>query len=121
MGEIGEMIRAIQNETKGAVNAMEARVKDAEEGSCEAAKSGNALLEIMNRISAVSLQVNQMATAAEQQTATTAEISSNIIQITQAVQDTAKGAQESASSASQLALLAEELQQLVGHFKLSTA
>jgi methyl-accepting chemotaxis protein len=120
-GEIGEMIRAIQNETKGAVNAMEARVKDAEEGSCEAAKSGNALLEIMNRISAVSLQVNQMATAAEQQTATTAEICSNITQITQVVQDTARGAQESASSAGQLARLAEELQQLVGQFKLSTA
>lgn len=120
-GEIGEMIRAIQHETKGAVNAMEERVKDAEEGSCEAAKSGNALLEIMNRINAVSLQVNQMATAAEQQTATTAEISSNIMQITQVVQDTARGAQESASSAGQLARLSEELQQLVGQFKVSAA
>lgn len=117
--EIGEMIKAIQSETREVVVAMEDRVRDVETGSSEAAKSGDALKEIQDRINAVSMQVNQMATAAEQQTATTAEITSNIMQITQVVQDTAKGAQESASSAGQLASLAEELQQLIGQFRLT--
>jgi methyl-accepting chemotaxis protein len=117
--EIGEMIKAIQNETKVAVDAMEERVTEAEAGSGEAAKSGNALLEIQNRINSVSMQVSQMATAAEQQTATTNDITNNLQQITEVIQDTARGAQESASSAGQLAQLAEELQQLVGQFRLT--
>ncbi len=117
--EIGEMIKAIQNETKEVVVAMEERVRDVETGSNEAAKSGEALKEIQDRINAVNMQVSQMATAAEQQTATTAEITSNITQITQVVQDTAKGAQESAESAAQLAGLADELQQMIGQFRIS--
>ncbi len=117
--EIDAMIRAIQRETKEAVGAMEERVKEVGTGCTEAAKSGNALREIQNRISAVTMQVNQMATAVEQQTATTGEISGNIQQITQVIQMTAKEAQESAVSAEQLARLAEELQQLTGQFKLA--
>lgn len=117
--EIGEMIKAIQNETREVVVAMEERVRDVETGSDEAAKSGEALKEIQDRINAVNMQVSQMATAAEQQTATTAEITSNITQITQVVQDTAKGAQESAESAAQLASLADELQQMIGQFRIS--
>jgi methyl-accepting chemotaxis protein len=65
------------------------------------------------------MQVNQIATATEQQTATTSEISGNIMQITEVVHKTAEGAQESANAASNLSGLAEDLQQLVGQFKLA--
>ena len=51
--EIAEMIKGIQSEAKGAVTDMEARVLEVETGSGEAARSGEALLEIRNRISAV--------------------------------------------------------------------
>ncbi|HEY5523222.1 MAG TPA: hypothetical protein VIK21_08530 [Desulfuromonadaceae bacterium] len=64
------------------------------------------------------MQVNQIATAAEEQTATTSEISSNMLQITQVVQDTAGGAHKSATAAAQLSGNAEELQRLVRQFKL---
>jgi methyl-accepting chemotaxis protein len=117
--EIGEMIKATQDETKGAVAAMEARVKEVESGCGEASKSGEALLEIQNRINTVSTQVSQMAVASEQQTSTIAEITSNLQQITEVIHETARGAQESASSAEQLAILAGELQQLVGQFRLA--
>lgn len=40
----------------------------------------------------LSMQMDQIATAAEQQTATTSKISSNMMQITQVVQDTASRA-----------------------------
>jgi methyl-accepting chemotaxis protein len=116
--EIGQMIKAIQSETKGAVDIMEEGVKDVESGTAEAAKSGQALQDILDQINTVSMQVSQMATAAEQQTATTTEISSNMQQITDVIQDTARGAEESASAAGQLAKMAEELQALAGHFKL---
>lgn len=57
-------------------------------------------------------------TAAEEQTATTREISNNIQQITGVVQQTSHGAQESATAATQLHGNAEELQRLVHQFKL---
>ena len=116
--EIGEMIKAIQNETKGAVAAMEQGVRQVEIGTGEAAKSGGALRDILEQINDVASQVNQIATAAEEQTATTGEISSNMTQITQVVQLTSQGAQESAQAASQLSGHAEELQRLVRQFTI---
>lgn len=117
--EIAEMIKAIQSETKGAVEAMEQGVGEVESGTREAAKSGEALREILEQISAVTMQVNQIATAAEEQTATTGEITGNIQQITEVVHDTSRGAHESATAAGQLAGLAEDLRTLVGQFRLS--
>ena len=117
--EIGEMIKAIQSETKGAVASMEAGVVEAKKGTAEAGKSGEALQQILDQINAVSMQVSQIATATEQQNATTAEISGNIVQITEVVHQTAQGAQESANAASKLSGLAEDLQQLVSNFKLA--
>jgi methyl-accepting chemotaxis protein len=116
--EISEMIKAIQKETRGAVIAMEQGVQQVVAGTEEAAKSGDALRDILELINAVSMQVNQIATAAEEQTATISEISSNMHQITEVVQQTSHGAQESATAAAQLNGNAEELQRLVSHFKL---
>lgn len=116
--EIGEMIKAIQHETKGAVIAMEQGVQQVEAGTVEAAKSGDALRDILEQVNDVASQVHQIATAAEEQTATTSEISNNMHQITQVVQDTASGAHESATAAAQLNGNAEELQRLVKQFKL---
>jgi len=116
--EIGEMIKAIQTETKGAVITMEEGVREVEEGTHEAAKSGAALQQILDKINDVTMQVSQIATAAEEQTATTSEISSNIIQMSEVVQQTAKGAIESSEAAKSLSKLAEELKGIVGQFRL---
>ena len=117
--EIGEMIKSVQQQTKGAIAVMESGVTRVEKGTVEAAKSGTALEEILQQIGSVTEQVNQIATAAEEQTATTGEISNNIQSINEVVQDTAKNAQESAASALLLSQLAEEQQKLVGQFKLT--
>ncbi len=116
--EIGEMIKAIQRETKDAVSAMEQGVQQVENGTMEAAESGRALQEILQQVNDVAMQVNQIATAAEEQTATTSEISSNMHQITEVIQQTSQGAQESATAAAKLYGNAEELQRLVQRFKL---
>jgi len=118
--EISEMIKAIQSETKKAVYAMEKSVEKVEYGTECAAKSGGALSDIIDQNNAVSTQVSQIATAAEQQTATTGEISNNIQQISQVIQETAKGAQDSAEAAGMLESLAGDLQQLVAQFKLAS-
>ena len=117
--EISEMIKVIQGETKSAVASMEEGVRQVERGTSEAARSGEALREILDQVNAVTMQINQIATAAEEQTATTSEITNNIHQISDVVQQTAAGAQESAGAAGQLATHSEELQRLVGRFKLA--
>jgi len=116
--EIGEMIKTIQTETKGAVTAMEQGVREVEAGTVEAERSGQALQQILEQINGVTMQINQIATAAEEQTATTSEISGNITQITEVVHSTARGAEESAKASWQLAQQAEELKLLVGKFRL---
>ncbi|MDA8414025.1 MAG: methyl-accepting chemotaxis protein [Desulfobacteraceae bacterium] len=117
--EIGEMIKGIQNETRAAVSAMEEGVHKVEYGRKESARSGEAIQSILQQIGEVTMQINQIATAAEEQTATTSEISNNMMQITEVVQGTARGAHESSQAASQLNSIAEELQVMVRHFKLS--
>jgi len=113
--EISGMIKAIQQETSVAVQAMEEGVHDVERETESAQKSGQALNEILERVNEVSMQVNQIATAAEEQTATTAEISNNMIQITEVIHQTARGAEETASAAL-LAGQAKELKGLVCKF-----
>ncbi len=117
--EIGTMIKAIQQETKTAVAAMEEGVAEVEQGTEEAARSEQALQNIQDEINALNLQVQQIATAAEEQTATTNDISNNIHQITDVAQNSVEGSRATSRSAQQLALLADELQKVVGQFKLS--
>ena len=116
--EIGEMIKAIQNETRAAVNQMELGVKEVEQGTEDASRSGEALQEILSRINDVTMQINQIATAAEEQTATTSEIAGNVSRINAVAQESSHSAQESSVAASQLASLAEELQRQVRQFRV---
>ncbi len=116
--ETGEMIRAIQQETRQAINSMEEGVRLTEQGAREAGQLETALNDILHRVNEVTMQISLIATAAEQQTATTSEISSNMLQITDVVQQTARGAEESAQAAGQLAQLSDGLQHLVQRFQV---
>jgi methyl-accepting chemotaxis protein len=117
--EISEMIKAIQNETKSAVAAMEEGVAEVEHGQQASEKSGEALEEILKQIHEITMQVSQIATAAEEQTAATQEIAGNIQQVTEVVQNTARGAEETSSAAHELAQQSVTLQALVNQFKLT--
>ncbi|WP_224981581.1 methyl-accepting chemotaxis protein [Geomonas agri] len=116
--EIGDMIKAIQLETRDAITSMEEGVRGTEQGAVEAEQLEGALKQILEQVNDVTAQVSQIATAAEEQGATTGEITNNIQQVTAVVQETASGAQDSAQSASRLAELSGELQRIVGKFKL---
>ena len=117
--EIGEMIKAIQSETRVAVHAMEEGVQEVANGAESSHKSGQAIKEILGGINEISMQISQISTAAEQQTATTGEVSTNIHQITEVVQQTARGAEESTAAAAQLSEQARMLQSLVANFKVA--
>jgi methyl-accepting chemotaxis protein len=115
--EIGTMIKSIQRQTREAVISMEEGVKEVERGTCEASKSGQALVDILEQINSMSMQVSQIATATEEQTGTTNEISNNIQMITEVVKITAEVAQDSADASSNLVQLSEELQTLVERYR----
>jgi methyl-accepting chemotaxis protein len=116
--EISGMIKAIQSETKEAVRSMEDGVREVEKGAVSSEKSGESLRDILEQINEVTMQINQIATAAEQQTATTSEITTNIHQVTEVVHQSARGAEETSSAAAQLAHQSQELQNLVGSFRI---
>ncbi|HIJ81873.1 MAG TPA: methyl-accepting chemotaxis protein, partial [Desulfuromonadales bacterium] len=116
--EIGGMIKTIQKETEEAIRIMEQGVLQVETGTLEAARSGEALQEILAKVNDVVMQVNQIATAVEQQSATTREISGNMLHVTEVVRQTSQDAEESAAMATQLNVNAKELQRLVQQFRL---
>jgi hemerythrin-like metal-binding protein len=114
--EIAQMIKTIQSETRTAVTAMEEGVTQVQQGSHEAARSGEVIEGILGQISSLSMQISQIATAAEQQTATTSEISGNMLHITDVVGQSSRNAHDSAMEASHLNLLAETLMNTLNQF-----
>lgn len=114
--QIGSMIKAIQSDIRAAVTTMEAGVSEVAEGSVEAGRSGAALQAILEQIDAVASNVNQIATAAEQQNATTTEISRSILRLTEVVEEAAEGADKTAQTASRFTALADDMRNLVGQF-----
>lgn len=116
--EIEETIKAMQSETKNAVSSMKQGVVEVETGTVEAAKSGQALQDILKQISTVSTEVNQIAVASEEETATTNEIAGSIQEISLVMQQTAAKIQENVDASHQLADLSKELQGMVEQFRL---
>jgi methyl-accepting chemotaxis protein len=108
--DISQKIEAIQGDTKGAVEAI--------------AQIG----KIINQINDIQ---NTIASAVEEQTATTGEISRNVSEaakgsreiaqnitvVAQAARGTTEGASNTKSSADELSKIAVDLQKLVGQFK----
>jgi methyl-accepting chemotaxis protein len=116
--EIGEMITNIQNETSMAVAAMGKGMNQVQTGRDGAARSGEALREILAQVTAVAEQVSQIAMAAEAQTATTGAISKNIEKIKETIHVTSREAAASAVAANEMNAIAEELMSGVGKFKI---
>ena len=116
--EIGEMIKNIQNETRHAVIAMEEGVAEVGVGLTGAARSGQALETILQQANDVTMQISQIATAAEEQTATTREITNNIHGISETIQVSDQSAREISVASGRLSALSVELQDLVHRFSL---
>jgi methyl-accepting chemotaxis protein len=117
--EIAGMIKKIQGETVGAVNAMEQGTQKVDEGMQLADKAGASLKDIVDISQRVTDMVNQIAAASEQQSSASEQISKNVEAISAVTNQTATGTQQIAHAAEDLNRLTENLTQLVGRFKLS--
>jgi len=116
--EISDMIRGIQQETRVAISSMEEGVRGTEEGVSQAAQLENSLQTILAQVNAVTDQISQIATAAEEQTCTTREISNNVMSLNELAHQNNTGIGETGRAADNVSRQAEELQRLVGQFKL---
>jgi methyl-accepting chemotaxis protein/hemerythrin len=119
--EIDSMIKSIQAETRSAVGSMGEGVQQVNQGTAETCRSGEALADILAMINDLSMQISQIATAAEEQTATTSEITQNIQLITSVVNGNVDNARNTRTATAKLAQQVDELHELVGHFRLSDA
>ncbi|MDD5284559.1 MAG: bacteriohemerythrin [Desulfuromonadaceae bacterium] len=119
--EIAAMIKAIQSETQSAVNSMSEGVDEVKRGTAESTRSGEALEDILNKINELTMQISQVATAAEEQTATTQEITNNIQMITDVVNRNVENARSTTQATTTLAKQVDGLHELVGKFRLSKA
>ncbi|MBJ6724506.1 methyl-accepting chemotaxis protein [Geomonas sp. Red875] len=116
--EIGDMIKGIQQETRSAITSMEEGVRGTERGASEAEQLESALKNILDQVQAVTGQVNQIACAIEEQTATTNNISSNILRISEATGEASRGAQDTAGASATLTQLSDDMKRLMVQFKL---
>jgi len=116
--DIGGMIKAIQLETRDAVKSIEQSVAQVEQGTSHAAHSGRSLEEILGIVNAVTDQIAQIAIAAEEQTATTHEISGNVSNLKGLAQFNNNALHETSIAVGDVSSQAEQLKNLVGQFRL---
>jgi methyl-accepting chemotaxis protein len=116
--EIGESISAIQTETDQAVQRMTAGTEQVKVGVDKATQAGQSLEQIVSGAQEVSGMIQSIAAAAEEQSAASEQVSRGIQSVSAVTNQSAEGASQSAMAASQLSTKAEELQALVGKFKL---
>ncbi len=115
--EVGSSIRGIQDSTA-------ANIKRVGEGGQQVAKatelatiSGAALQEILNLVNVNSNLITGIATAAEEQSATSEEINNSIEDINRIAEETAQGMAQSADSVHELSGMARDLDQLLGRLQ----
>ena len=116
--EIDQTVRAIQQGTGEAVEAMRSSMVHVQSGVNSANSAGDALTSIIHGSESVQKMVTQIAAAATQQSYSTQSVTENVNEIASIIQRTATSSQESVEACQQLALLANELGTLVGAFKV---
>ena len=111
--EVGSNINAIQNSAKVNIESMANAVKAVTEATELAGSSGEALAEIVDLASANSSVVASIATAAEEQSATSEEINRAIEEINQVVGETTEGMIQSSAAVQELSQMAQELRRVM--------
>jgi len=116
--EIQSIIGSLQGDVRNVVGSMEKSANSVRVGTEDVRHSSQAIGSIREQISPLLDHVSQVATAAEEQSATSASITQSMGHIIAVVHDAASGAHDSANAAAELARSARELQEMVGRFKL---
>ncbi|MDR0466231.1 MAG: methyl-accepting chemotaxis protein [Deltaproteobacteria bacterium] len=115
--EVGENILAIQQSAQTNITEVSEAAKSIAEATDLANTSGTALTEIVDLASANSAVVASIATAAEEQSATSEEINQSIEEINKIVVETADGMTQAATAVQDLSRMALELNSVMGELR----
>ncbi|WP_320170288.1 methyl-accepting chemotaxis protein [Maridesulfovibrio sp.] len=115
--EVGKAISDIQNGTRSNINHVEQAVTKINETAKLSGESGEALDAIVSFVDTTSGQVHNIATASEEQSATSEEINRSLAQVAEISSETAKAMDESAKAVDELARQAQVLQNLINQMK----
>jgi len=116
--EIEQMIARLQNGVGAAVKTMHSSHALAEDTVGQSAQVELALEHILDAVGLIVDQNQQIAAAAEQQTAVAHDIDRNIVAINEAGQRTAEGAGHTEQASRELTQLVGHLQQLIAAFRV---
>lgn len=115
---IQELIETLQTGAKSAVSVIGQGREQGRSTVEYAGEAGEALARIDTKVQAIRDMNAQIASAAEEQTAVSNDISESIERIRDVAMETAGGAEQTASSSEELARLGERVKQLVGQFRV---
>ncbi|WAR46799.1 methyl-accepting chemotaxis protein [Methylomonas rapida] len=115
--EIQQTIERLQDRAKQAVSVMDNGRKRAASSVDQAASAGGSITSISERIDTINDMNNQIANAAEEQTAVAEEINRNISNISHVSEETSVGAKNTAEACHELLELANQLRATVGSFR----
>jgi methyl-accepting chemotaxis protein len=116
--EIQSIIGSLQGDVRNVIGSMERSASGVRTGTEDVQHSNRAIGSIKEQIAPLLEYVAQVATAAEEQSATSANITESMRQITGVVHDAAKGAHHSEQAAADLARAALDLKTVVSRFRL---
>lgn len=116
--EIEQMIARLQNGVNGAVKAMGASHSMTGATVDSSLKVQDALGNILKAVNQIVDQSEQIAAAAEEQTAVSHDIDQNIVEINQVSDRTAEGARQTEESSNRMGKLVQELQQIISAFRV---
>lgn len=117
-GEIQQMIQQLQNGTRDVVQVMEQSQSRTQCSVEQADAAAEALQAITQAVSLINDMNNQIASAAEEQSAVAEDINRNVTNIGQVAQDVAGGAEEASQASAGLTRLAEQQRRLINQFKV---
>ncbi|WP_312842853.1 methyl-accepting chemotaxis protein [Stutzerimonas nitrititolerans] len=115
--EIQQVIEQLQSGARNAAEVMHRGRAQVDSSVLQAQQAGSSLTSITSAVASISDMNVQIASAAEQQSAVSDEISQNVVNINQVADRVTEAASQTAQASSQLAHLAAGLQSLVGQFK----
>lgn len=116
--EIGSMIGAIQDEVRKSVTSMEDVSKMVGSGVEFSTLTGEALEKIVARVTELQMMVQQIASATEEMSATSEQISGDIMAIANVSKETSTGSEQIAGASSEVAKLASKLLEMGGQFRV---
>jgi len=117
--EIQSIILDLQAQAKESVVVMNHGREKAIVGVEQAKETGSSLQRIIDSVNRLTEMNTQIASASEQQSSVSEEINRSICNIEQIANENASGAQNTRASNEKLAQLSDQLNGLIGQFKLS--